>query len=183
MYQRLTVAEAAAELGVSRMTVRRMIQRGQLEAERVHRPQGSLYVVRLPVDGTDQGTPTAQVPGHRARHNGTAQGAPAGQLAAWSETFLLPLVQTIERQAERIEELARENGRQAAELERAASTVVALSKENEALRVSHSPVAGQETASPPGPPREPLPARLRVLGPWVLTVLVIITVGVLLWTR
>src|SRR5688572_12985044 len=69
-YQRLTVAEAAAELGVSRMTVRRMIQRGQLEAERVHRPQGSLYVVRLPVDGTGQGTPTAQVPGHRARHNG-----------------------------------------------------------------------------------------------------------------
>jgi len=47
-YQRLTVSEAAEALGVSHMTARRMIQRGQLEAERVLRPQGSAYFVLLP---------------------------------------------------------------------------------------------------------------------------------------
>jgi transposase len=38
---RVAVADAAAILGVSIVTVRRMIKRGQLEAERVLRPQGS----------------------------------------------------------------------------------------------------------------------------------------------
>jgi excisionase family DNA binding protein len=41
-YQQVTVSEAATILGVSVMTVRRMIKRGQLEGERVHRPQVSV---------------------------------------------------------------------------------------------------------------------------------------------
>ena len=59
--QRVTVAEAAAILGVSVVTVRRMIRRGQLEGERVVRPQGSAYAVTLPADATgaaEDGTPT-----------------------------------------------------------------------------------------------------------------------------
>src|SRR3954447_11088056 len=50
--QQVTVAEAAAILGVSVVTVRRMIKRGQLEAQRVIRPQGSAYVVTVPMHGT-----------------------------------------------------------------------------------------------------------------------------------
>jgi excisionase family DNA binding protein len=112
-YQRLTVSEAAAVLGVSRMTVRRMIERGQLEAERVHRPQGSAYVVRLPVDGTDQGTPTAQVPRHTGRTHGTGQGTPSEQMTTLMQATLTPIIaplvgeltasrQTIERQADQL---------------------------------------------------------------------------------
>ena len=47
-----TVREAADFLGVSTETVRRMIRSGQLEGERVHRAQGSAYVVRIAVPNT-----------------------------------------------------------------------------------------------------------------------------------
>ena len=59
--QRVTVAEAAAILGVSVVTIRRMIKRGQLEGERVIRPQGSAYLVTLPADAppvAEDGTAT-----------------------------------------------------------------------------------------------------------------------------
>ena len=46
-WQRVTVAEAAIALGVSTATVRRMVRRGQLEGERVQRPQGIVYVLSL----------------------------------------------------------------------------------------------------------------------------------------
>ena len=44
----------------------------------------------------------------------------------------------IRNDRQRIEDLACENGRRAAELERAASAVVALSKENDALRAAQA---------------------------------------------
>jgi len=67
-------------------------------------------------------------------------------------TVLGPLVadqaalrQTVERQTDALRELERENGRQAAELERAASTIVALGEENAALKASHGPGAWRQT--------------------------------------
>jgi hypothetical protein len=70
--------------------------------------------------------------------------APSEQLAAWSETFLLPLVQTIERQVERIEDLARENGR--------------LTAEVDALRAAqHVPDPPTEPEPRPDPFPAPLP--------------------------
>ena len=121
-YQRLTVAEAAADLGVSRMTVRRMIQRGQLEAERVHPATGQRVhghpARRRHRPGHTHGTgATAQSTSqrHRAGHTYGAAAeivghnlSPAEQLAAWSETFLVPLVAALERQVERVTKLERE---------------------------------------------------------------------------
>jgi excisionase family DNA binding protein len=47
-YPRASVLEAAAILGVSPTTVRRMVRAGTLQAERVLRPQGHMFVVLLP---------------------------------------------------------------------------------------------------------------------------------------
>jgi excisionase family DNA binding protein len=49
-YQRVSVPQAAAVLGVSVATVRRMIRAGRLQAETVRRPQGIAYAVLLPTD-------------------------------------------------------------------------------------------------------------------------------------
>jgi excisionase family DNA binding protein len=155
------VAEAAELLGVNVVTIRRMIKRGQLEAERVHRPQGSAYLVTLPQHGTGDGTPTEQPAQDMSRTHGAATPAPAEAMVSLIQTTIAtvlgPLVgqveasrQTIERQAETIAELREERGRHAAELERAASTIVALGEENDRLRAAQGPVAGQQAASDAG---------------------------------
>ena len=137
-WQRVTVTEAVAVLGVSTATVRRMVRRGQLEGERVQRPQGIVYVVKLPADGAgtvQQPSATRQAPGDAPR--GSAQADDRSQaMAAWAASLLAPIAaelgearRTIERQAERLEAQAATIGRQGAELERAASTVVGLSDE------------------------------------------------------
>lgn len=144
----VTVAEAAAILGVSTATVRRMVKRGQLEGRRVIRPQGTAFVIILPehaTDASEDAAPTLQAAGVTPRDNASA----GAQLAAWSETFLLPLVASLERSQAIVCDQAETIGRQSAELERAASTIVALGEEVESLRASHSPVAGQQTASAP----------------------------------
>lgn len=133
-FQQVTVSEAAGILGVSTQTVRRMVKRGQLEGRRVVRPQGTAFVVTLPaepMDATDDATPTFHATGDVERSNAT----PATQLAAWSETFLLPLVSALERSEERARTLERENGRLTAELA--------------AEKARHSPVQGQQTPSTP----------------------------------
>src|SRR4051794_32179921 len=73
--QGVTVAEAASILGVSTATVRRMVKRGQLEGQRVIRPQGSAFLVMLPVDTagvTEDATLTRQEPGVTPRGNASA---------------------------------------------------------------------------------------------------------------
>jgi hypothetical protein len=144
-FQQVTVSGAAGILGVSTQTVRRMIRRGQLEGERVHRPQGSAYVVRLPVDvaadDTDA-TPTQQPAPSASRANATA--APE-LMAMWSQTFLAPIMARMAEQEATIRELERENGGQAAELE-------ALRARNDALTASTA-TRGQE-ASTGGEPSE-----------------------------
>ena len=74
------MSEAAGILGVSTQTVRRMLRRGQLEGERVHRAQGSAYVVKLPVPdvaGDSDATSTQQPAPNVSRANATDQAAPA----------------------------------------------------------------------------------------------------------
>jgi excisionase family DNA binding protein len=136
-YARVTVAEAAAILGVNVVTIRRMIKRGQLEAERVHRPQGSAYLVALPGHGAGDETSTEQPAQDMSRTQRTAT-PPAEAMVSLIQTTIAtvlgPLVaelaasrQTNERQADRVAELERENGRLAAELvaERAKSSLTA----------------------------------------------------------
>jgi excisionase family DNA binding protein len=133
-YTRVTVAEAAERLGVSVVTIRRMIKSGRLEAERVHRPQGSAYLVTLPMDGTADGTPTERP----AQNVSRTQGTPADAMAAWAASVLTPILAPIaaELTASRQQLVAQAEtiGRQAAELERAASAIVGLGNELEALR-------------------------------------------------
>jgi hypothetical protein len=82
--------------------------------------------------------------------------AQAEALATLVQATLTPIIaplvaepaasrQTIEHRADRVAELERENGRQGAELERAASTIVALGGENAALKGSQSPSAWRQT--------------------------------------
>src|SRR5215212_5157557 len=52
----VSVAEAATRLGISPTTVRERIRAGLLEAERVQRPQGSVFLVRLTAEA--RSTPT-----------------------------------------------------------------------------------------------------------------------------
>lgn len=146
-YARVTVAEAAAILGVNVVTVRRMIKRGQLEAERVHRPQGSAYLVKLPGHGAGDATPTEQPAQDMSRTQGTTT-PPGEAIAAMIQATLAPIVaplvgelqasrQTIESQAGEIAELREERGRQSAELERTASIAVTLSDELEAVKTEY----------------------------------------------
>jgi excisionase family DNA binding protein len=122
-YKQVTVAEAAEIRGVSVVTIRRMIKRGELEAERVIRPQGSAYLVNLPEDGTgtEHDVPFTEQP---AQNMFRAQGTPADQMMSLIETTITsaveaaitPLVkelatthQTVQQQAEVIGSLRTEN--------------------------------------------------------------------------
>ena len=124
-WQRVTVADAAAALGVSTATVRRMVRRGQLEGERVQRPQGIVYVVKLPVDGAvpvQEPPATRRAPGDTSR--GSVQGDDRSQaMATWAASLLGPIAaelgearQSILGQAETIRDQAETIGRQGAEL-------------------------------------------------------------------
>jgi excisionase family DNA binding protein len=144
-YTQVTVAEAAAVLGVNVVTIRRMIKRGQLEAERVHRPQGSAYLVKLPGHGADDAIVMGQSVQDMSRTQGTPAPAPADAMVSLIQTtigtVLGPLVaaqaalrQAVERQTGALRELERENGR--------------LTAENEALRAAQ---AVQDASGAPQP--------------------------------
>jgi excisionase family DNA binding protein len=125
------VAQAARILGLSPTTIRRKIDAGELEAERVVRPQGTAFLVRV---ASDEPLRTEETPATPQDVPGTNQDAPAGteQLA----TVVIPLIaqidglrQTVDRQADTIRDQAERLGRQGAELERATSALVALGDE------------------------------------------------------
>src|SRR5215210_8025744 len=77
-YQSVSVADAARILGISETTARRMVKSGRLEAKRVERPQGHVWLVRIPSPVTEQ---------VNGRHNlgAVAPADPPGQpaLTAW----------------------------------------------------------------------------------------------------
>ena len=106
-FQLVTLPEASRILGVSESTVRRMVKAGKLEADRVERSQGHLWLVKLPPPSSPGGGHPPTV--------ATAEGSnppPADALAAWSATILGPIMArmaeqegTIREQAETIGEL------------------------------------------------------------------------------
>ncbi len=137
-FQPATLPEASRLLGVSESTVRRMVKAGRLEAERVLRPQGYVWMVMVPLRSTD--------PSAGSRQPSTSEGAhpPSGDaLAMWTRSVLEPLVaelslmrQANERQAQQLIGQAETIGRQGAELERATSAVVALNDQFAAAETS-----------------------------------------------
>src|SRR6266540_2887076 len=89
-YQRVSVPEAAAILGVSVATVRRRIRDGSLRADPVQRPQGIAYAVLLPTDHEQRSANDQQV-GTTAGLNPSA--VPAGDaIAAMIAATLTPII-------------------------------------------------------------------------------------------
>ena len=117
-YQAATVADAAHILGVSESTIRRLVRTGKLEAERVERPQGHAWLVKVPVAAMD--------PSGTSQHLGATTSANqpgAGGLTAWTASVLEPLVlelrlsrETIAGQAERLGYVTAERDAARAEL-------------------------------------------------------------------
>ena len=130
------MSEAAGILGVSTQTVRRMVKRGRLEGQRVHRPQGSAFLVSLPAEdgaGDTDATATQQPAGNVSRSKRQEQAGTPELMAAWSETFLGPIMARMAEQETTIREQAETIGREAAELAalRAQSTTLAPSESTE----------------------------------------------------
>jgi serine/threonine protein kinase HipA of HipAB toxin-antitoxin module len=148
------VSEAVRILGLSATTIRRRIDAGELEAERVVRPQGTAFLVKLPADAsvrTEDELPRAtEAPATPTDAPETHQDAPPG--ANGVAAVLVPLVaqlaaahETIRAQAETIGGLTaqltnreHELGRQGAELEhaRAARDAAESSRRREHRRLT-----------------------------------------------
>jgi excisionase family DNA binding protein len=160
----VSITEAARLSGRSDKTIRRWIKAGRLRA--IKADSGYLIDsedlsamsrtgVGIGVDtvldaGVDndrndrEDVPPSELPGTDIMR--------AEAMAAYTRSLLEPLVATIERQADRVAELERENGRQAAELEAARAQISSLT----------APTAPDPPDLTPGAPTAPEP----VTGPW-----------------
>ena len=194
MTAHVSAAHAARMYGRSEKTVRRWIASGKLPAEKVD----GVYLVstaavaelvgdvsapiiaQVSAPGTDsmstQGADTDVRPDEEDVRPSERPGLDimrAEAMAAYTRSLLEPLVQTIERQANRVAELERENGRQAAELE--------AMKAARTSAVTPGGVEAHETASGASMPR------WRLLWPlwafWMAVAVVVALVVVLVWPR
>jgi excisionase family DNA binding protein len=139
----LTVDEAADLLGITPQAVRKRIKAGTLPARR----DGRAWRVFL--ERATNETDARETAKHRPQPETKPVAQPqAQQLAALVEPFTAPLV-------ERIEELARENGRLQAERDAAVKASEALREENAFLRAVHdqrtTSISGQGEAIGPEP--------------------------------
>ena len=122
------VAEAARMLGLSATTIRRKIDAGELEAERVVRPQGTAFLVKVPWDAPPR---AGDAPASPQDASETNRDAPGG--AEQFTSVVLPLIAQIdglrlavERQAEQLVSQAETIGRQSAELRHARARIAEL---------------------------------------------------------
>ena len=148
------VAVAARILGLSATTVRRRIDAGELEAERVVRPQGTAFLVRV---SRDEPSRADETPASPQDAPGARQDAPSG--ADTLTTVVLPLVgqidalrQTVERQAEQIAGLREERGRLHAELDHLRVGVVSHGAQDATPApdlTARGPDPGTEPSDPP----------------------------------
>jgi hypothetical protein len=164
------VSEAVRMLGLSATTIRRKIDAGELEAERVARPQGTAFLVKVPGDEPSRAGDALQTPQEAP---GTRQDAPgrADSLAA----VLVPLVAQIDALRQTVE-------RQADQLVSQAETIGQLRAELAAERAK-SPLDASTGAQSVELPPDTLSARLRPLSPRLpaaSAVLAIVVVVVLL---
>jgi hypothetical protein len=112
-----TLAAAANRYGVSERTLRRRIEAGELEAERLPRPQGSVIFVKLPPGAEPMPTESPPTGGTATNYSEEAKGgdqAAPPDYAVWLETWSGVVERVLDdnkAQAERIAELEREVGR------------------------------------------------------------------------
>ena len=166
-YQAMSIADAARVLNISETTARRMVKSGRLEAERVERPQGHVWLVRVPSPASDQ---------VNSRHDlgAVAPADPPGQpaLAAWMTSVLEPLVAELRLSRERIEALADERAQFRAERDAARAELAAV-------RAPQSPQEAPGAPQPVTPTMGPVYGRLRILAPWLLGLLATVAAVVL----
>ena len=149
-----------------------MVKAGRLEAERVERPQGHVWLVKVPSPAVGQVTSRHDL---GAVADGHAAGPPA--LAAWMTSVLEPLVAELRLSRERIETLAGERAQFRAELEAARATIATLTGPESPLLASTAAAAPDPTTGAPW-------SRWRTPPAWVLMLLAIVAVVVLLgWPR
>jgi excisionase family DNA binding protein len=170
-YQRASVLDAARLLGVSPTTVRRMVRAGTLEAERVERPQGYTLVVLVPTSSHAAATSSHQV-ATEARTEQPPAEAMVSLIRATIGAVLGPIVaeqaalrQTVERQADRVAVLERENGELRATL---------------ALTAPESPFLASTGLQAPGTARGPFSGSWRLSITAAVAVLALVAVVVLL---
>jgi hypothetical protein len=178
----VSVSEAATRLGVSPTTVRERIRAGLLEAERVQRPQGSVFLVKLVVD--ERTTPDdeqirtgdAQDTPDHARASAeliSAAVAPLVGRLAVADSQIAAQAETIRVQSETIAGLREERGTLAERAEhergRAARAEAELTAEREARKALEARTAPQMGDAP----REPAVGRWRTWVPWLLAALLL----------
>jgi len=145
-FQAVTLPEASRLLGVSESTVRRMIKAGKLEADRVERSQGHLWLIKLP-------SPSASAAGHPPTV-ATVEGAnPPGPeaLAAWSAAVLAPLVARMGEQEGVIRDQAEQLGRLGERLDHVTTELGRARAEIQALRAPTAPESPEPAREAPAP--------------------------------
>jgi excisionase family DNA binding protein len=173
-FQLVTIAEAVRILNISDSTVRRLIRAGRLEAQRVERAQGHVWLVKVP-------SPGQQPPAQPSRQLGATDRQPSAPpaLAAWMVSVLEPVMAELSFSRQ--------------QLVSQAETIGTLRAENDALRASQQPQAGPGAPDLPDPTTEPAPRpsplpwplppypNIRVLAPWLLGLLAIVAALALAW--
>jgi excisionase family DNA binding protein len=160
-FQRVSVAEAAAILGVSVATVRRRIRAGELEAETVLRPQGSAFVVRLPVQasaGVSDAYDSRQEPRDTMRTEASPEQAMLHLVQAAVTPILAPVMARMAEQEATIRQQAETIGE---------------------LRASYRALEARTAPQSVDPTPEPSPAGWRPLLAWSPTVALLVMTLVL----
>ena len=179
-FQLVSVAEACRILNVSDSTLRRLLRAGRLEAQKVERPQGHVWLVKVPAP---TGTSSEDPPNQLGATDGHPPSTPAQAEAMVSliqttiGTILGPLVgqldaqrQTIDRQADMIR----------AQAEQLGSLSTKLVAEREARSLLEAATDAQSSGLTPGR----FVAGWRLWAPWLLAVLaIVVAVGLVAWPR
>jgi len=144
------VTEASRILGLSATTIRRKIDAGELEAERVTRPQGTAFLVKVPGDEPPRTDQALQMP---QDESGSPRDAPADAVSL--AAIVVPLVaqfdalrQTVERQSAQLISQAETIGRVTAERDAARAELDALRAQNATLTASTATQNQEPTTGP-----------------------------------
>jgi len=161
-FQLVSVAEACRILNLSDSTVRRLLRAGRLEAEKVQRAQGHVWLVKVPA-------PTGTLSDDPPRQIGVADGHPPGPpaLAAWMSSVLEPMMAELSVTRHQLVSQAETIGR--------------VTAERDAAQTAHASILAAQSA--PASVGAPVPV-WRSWWPWLmLLAVVVLSITLLVWLR
>lgn len=183
-YQLVSIPDAARILRLSESSIRRLIKAGRLEAERVQRPQGYAWLVKVPAPSTDPpeqpprqvGASGATYPPEEPAPSTVAAQADAisGLVAATVGSLLGPLVSELAASRQ-------QNERQAEQLVTQAESIGRLTAERDAAQASYASILAAQPVEPTADARMTVWARWAPLGLSLLAV--VLALGLLIWLR